>query len=166
MSNYQALISQESEVMAKLHSQIHETFKNRDKDLTSWKNACEEFHSYSSRMDQMLERVYLEQIYSDKELQEFIITFLELDPMFFRSGYIKEEMLRKIKKSPISVKQKERLRLVLKDAVENRGTREFKRYCNLAIKIANPELVAYLTKVSNQGEGARKSRARLMLRYV
>ncbi|MBL4661406.1 MAG: hypothetical protein JKY19_13700 [Alcanivoracaceae bacterium] len=166
MSNYQAIIKQETEVVAKLHLRIHETFKNRSKDLKSWKKACEEFHAHVSRIDPILNRVYEEAVYSDKKLQEFIITFLELDPMFFRSGYIKEEMLRKIKKSPLSLKQINRLRQVLKDAVKNRGTREFKKYCSLAINIANPELVAYLISVSKQGIGAKKSRAKLMLNYV
>lgn len=166
MSNYQSIITQETEVISQLHKRIHATFKNRDKDLKSWKRACEEFHQHASKIDPILDRVYVEQVYSDKDLQEFVITFLEINPIFFRSGYIKEEMLKKIKKSPLSVKQKMRLRQVLKDAVENRGTREFKRYCRLAINIANPEFVSYLINVSEHGKGARKSRAKLMLNYV
>jgi len=166
MTNYQTLIEKESKVMARLHQQIHETVKNRDKDLKSWKSACREFHTYCSPIDPMINRVYEDKIIADKELQEFVITFLELDPMFFRSGYIKEEMLKKIKKSPITIKQKDRLRSVLKDAVEKRGTREFKKYCNLAIELANDEFISYLNVVSSYGEGARKSRAKLMLKYV
>jgi hypothetical protein len=86
--------------------------------------------------------------------------------MFFRSGYIKDKMIRKIKNSPITPKQIERLRKVLKDAVDNRGTREFRRYCRLAACIANTELVEYLINASKQGDGARKSRAKLILSYV
>ncbi len=166
MTNYQSIITQEAEVMSQLHKRIHETFKNRGKDLKTWEKACEEFHQYVSKIDPFLDRVYEEQVYIDKELQEFIISFLEINPMFFRSGYIKEEILRKIGKSPISLKHKERLRQVLIDAVENRGTREFKRYCRLAIYIANPEFCSYLINTSAYGKGARKSRAKLMLNYV
>jgi len=39
--------------------------------------------------------------------------FLELRPYFFRSGYMYKELLRKIKRAPLSPDQERRLRLVL-----------------------------------------------------
>jgi len=131
--HYQAIIKQETELVAKLQLRIYETIKNRSKGLKSRKNACKEFHAHVSKIDPIL------------------------------SGAYKR---RNVKKSPLSLKKINRLRQVLKDAVENRSTREFKKYCSLAINIANPELVAYLISVSKQGTGAEKSRAKLMLKYV
>ena len=96
----------------------------------------------------------------------FVIAFLEVDPLFFRSGYIKEEMLRKIKRSPLTPSQSDRLRSVLHHAVENRGSREFKGYCRLAAVIADEKLIGALETAAQYGEGARKSRAELMLQYV
>ena len=166
MSRYRELIAQESKVLAGLHQRVHETLKNRDKDRRTWERACAKCHSHRSKMDSFLSRAYEKKLYSNPELLEFVITFLELDPMFFRSGYLKEMMLKRIKESPLSDEELGRLRCVLRDAVNKRGKREFKRYCSLATKIADPDLIAFLSDVSNSGEGARRGRARLMLRNI
>jgi hypothetical protein len=86
--------------------------------------------------------------------------------MFFRSGYIKEEIIRKIKRSQLTSKQVERLLYVLERAVENKGTREYRRYCRLAPSIATQKFINYLNNVYKYGDGKRKSRAELMLKYI
>ncbi len=90
MKNYKTLIKSEAEKMQSLHEAIHATFLDRGKDSTTWHDACEAFHSYVSEIDLIIERAYEETEYSDEELLEFVISFLEVDPVFFRSGYIKE----------------------------------------------------------------------------
>lgn len=134
MTDFRELIKSEAEIIARLHRRVYETCLNRKKDKQSWEKACLAFHSYTSELNYFLNRVYSEKEYADAELLEFVIVFLELNPMFFRSGYIKEEILRKIKRLRLTKKQADRLRNVLYDAVECRGTREFKAYCRLAVK--------------------------------
>lgn len=93
---------------------------------------------------------------------EFAIAFLELDPWFFRSGYIKARFLENVKKASLSETQRSRLNDVLHDAVRNRSGREFRRYCRLAGRIADKALIDDLRQLSME-TGAQASRARMML---
>jgi hypothetical protein len=165
---FKDLITSESEKLRSLHEAIHETVIFRDRSPSAneaWRRACEDFHSYESRLSPYLERVFSDSDYKDQETIEFVISFLELDPRFFRSGYIKEEMLRKIGRAELNSKQIVRLRVVLLDAVQRRGGREFRRYCRVAAQIGHDDLLAELRSLSSEGDSAG-SRAKMMLRYV
>ncbi len=166
MSNIKDLIRRESKVIDKLHSRIHETFLNRNKDLETWKRACSEFHTYLSPMDSYIEKIYDDSLSNNAELIEFGISFLELNPMFFRSGYIKEELLRKLKQASLSPKQIIRLLGVLVESVENRGYREYRGYCRLAAFIADKKLIHTLECMANSEPNSRTSRAKLMLAHI
>lgn len=164
-----SLIRTEAEEIEHLREKIHTTFPLRDrhkKGYEEWHQACKAFHSYQSRLWPYLDRVYKEPSYTDTELQEFVLTFLEIDPWFFRSGYHKEEMLRRIKRSPLKKAQQVRLRAVLLDAVRRRGSREYRRYCRLAAKLADSELVCELKNLALSPEKSQASRAKMMLRYI
>jgi hypothetical protein len=165
MRDFRNIIQSEARKIDRLHKQIHVTYEARSKDLGAWKEACAAFHSHVSAIDPLIERIY-EAFELNDELVEFSVTFLELDPMFLRSGYIKEEMLRKLKRSALLEKRKERLRAVLIDAVNSRGTREFRRYCRLLPKVSSPRLIAALETANQFGEGSRKHRAAVMLGYA
>ena len=97
---------------------------------------------------------------------EFVVCFLEVDPWFFRSGYLKGIFLTRLKRSDLNDAIKERLRIVLVDAVDRRGTREFKYYRRLAAAIAGEGLVSALEKASENTDGAVANRARLMLNTI
>ncbi|WP_339074642.1 hypothetical protein [Teredinibacter turnerae] len=166
MIDFKQMIHREGEEIARLHSEVHETCKNRSKDLIGWKRACEKFHSYVSPMDKYIDIAYEEKCYSDFELLEFAICFLEVDPLFFRSGYVKEELLRKLKRTELNVGQIKRLNAVLEDAVDSRGSREFRAYCRLAAMIASEKLISSVGVIAKYGNNSRKSRANLMLSYI
>jgi hypothetical protein len=96
---------------------------------------------------------------------EVIVTFLEEDPIFFRSGYAKETVLQRLKPEHLSKKQIEQLRLVCLRAVDNCPRREYRRYCRLAARIADRHMAEVLeSKIC--GSGVASSRARLMLASV
>lgn len=162
------MIVSESEKLQTLHEAIHETVIFRDRSPSAneaWRRACENFHSYESALDPYLERVSNDTDFKDQETIEFVISFLELDPRFFRSGYIKESMLPKIARAELTPKQLMRLRAVLLDAVDRRGGREFRRYCRLAVRIWDDNLLSKLRSLSKKGDSAA-SRAKLMLHSV
>jgi phage-related minor tail protein len=54
----------------------------------------------------------------------------------------------------------------LLDAVDRRGTREFKYYCRLAAVIADEDLVSALERASESAGGAVASRAKRMLGVI
>lgn len=166
MRDFKKLIQYEAEKLYRLNVNINEAYKKRSKDISHWKKACEEFHLYVSEIDPFLRRVYEDSEYTCDEQLEFVICFLEVDPIFFRSGYIKEEILRKIKRAKLTKNQMNRLRNILIQAVKDRGSREYKAYCRLAIRIADANLISSLESIFRNNEGALKSRAKLMLQYV
>jgi len=164
--DFSALITEESAKREVLHEAINRTLAHRDRDGSSkqaWKRACEAFRSYVSPLDPFLKRACEEQRYVDKELLEFVVCFFEVDPWFFRSGYLKQMLLTRLKRSELGAQNKRRLRAVLLDAVDRRGTREFKYYCRLAAAIADAGLVSALEDVSGREGDQRASRAKLML---
>ena len=162
---YENLIKTESKRLLELHQNVHRTFKDKQGNPEAWSNACSEFNSYISPLDSHVEAFYsLSPINS--ESVEFGVQFLEINPFFFRSGYIKEQILNKLKRVVLTKPQSTRLRKVLKNAVLSCSGREFKRYCRLALVIGNETLIQELTGLSEHQDRKIKSRAVLMLSYL
>jgi hypothetical protein len=164
--DFTQLIRDESAALRALDERVRSTCRTRDSGRHArdeWSQACHGFHTYISRLDPYLQRAFQDRRYSDTELIEFVVCFLEPDPHFFRSGYLKQDLLTRIKRSELTESVKRRLRGVLIDAVNRRGTREFKYYCRLAAAIADEGLRAQLDTIASGDPSARTSRARLML---
>jgi hypothetical protein len=163
------LIRDESAKYRALHKRVHETCQRRHVDHSSheaWQQACKAFHAYRSSLDPLFERAYQEKIYCDKMLVEFAIGFLEVDPRFFRSGYIKQVILSRIKRSVLCESDQRRLRGVCIDAVNCRGGRAFKYYCRLAAALADDLLIRQLEEATGGAPAARTARARIMLARI
>ncbi len=75
---------------------------------------------------------------------ELAVTFLDVDAMFFRSGYIKEELIQRLKGADLSESQVSRLGVAVLNVVDHRDCREFRRYCQLAKRVKTDTLVAAL----------------------
>ena len=69
-----------------------------------------------------------------------VVSFLEADPVFFRSGYVGESILRKLRRHPLTEPVKERLRRVVLDAVRRRHRRAFRRFSSLARDLDTTDL--------------------------
>jgi hypothetical protein len=151
------------------HAEIHRTLVTRDRDQKSrleWEKACDAFHSFQSPLDPFIDRACGTGRYTDKEILEFVVCFLEVDPWFFRSGYLKQVFLTRIKRSQLDAGTTRRLQAVLLDAVERRGTREFKYYCRLAATIADPRVVSALEVALSRPDAAVANRAKVMLEAI
>ena len=94
------------------------------------------------------------------------VAFLEADPMFPGSGYLKETLLRRLGQVPLDADAVARLREVLADAVRRRGGREFRRYCGLAARLADGGFVERLRPALASPDPATRSRARMMAGWI
>ena len=169
MVDFAQMIREESAAIEALHASVDRTVGRRDRDarsLEEWESACSALHSYVSRLDPYLDRAYAEDKYADPELIEFAVCFLEVDARFFRSGYIKQVLLTRLKRSELTETTSCRLRQVLVSAVERRGTREFRYYCRLAAVLTDSGLVAVLESLHASEDRATASRATLMLQHI
>jgi hypothetical protein len=91
------------------------------------------------------------------------VAFLEADPWFFRSGYIKGYLIGYIKRVDLPPEFVPRLRRVVLAAVDGCDHREFRSYCRLARKVDAPELRAALVERLTSADPRTRRHARWVL---
>lgn len=169
MADFKTLIRTESRKLYQLHRAIHENFKVRNTNkanFEAWKDACKQFHDYESALDIWVNRCLQSPNLSDPIALEFCIQFLEEDPMFFRSGYIKEDLISRLKRAALKKMDKSRIQQICTAAVQRNGRREYRRYCHLAASIRSDGLIQEILQFTHSENGAIRSRAKLMLRIL
>ena len=70
---------------------------------------------------------------------ETIILFLEADPLFYGTGYLKEDLSRFLRRAELPGNYVQRLQKVVLSIVDRRDGREFRAYCRLARKVDSTE---------------------------
>jgi hypothetical protein len=85
------------------------------------------------------------------------IQFLEANPWYFRSGYHKANILKMLRKHPLSDDQFARMRKVVLERVGGRPVREMRAYVRFAPKVSTPEFEA---EIVNIAENANREAAR------
>jgi hypothetical protein len=169
MEDFRTAIQEEGKTLRELHERVQRTFAKRTtsgKGQEDWNKACKAIHSYHSPLEEYFRSACEEPTYIDKRLIDFAISFLEADPYYFRSGYLKAIFLKHLKRSALAASHTKRLLNVLVDAAQRRGTREFKYYCRLATRLYDPELVRQLQLIAEGPDEIAASRAKLMLKYI
>lgn len=130
----------------------------------AWRMAAAHFH-------QTVERAYPHSFFATLEAArrgeraqlDDLIGFLEADPWFFRSGYIKADINKALLRLPLEPDEEARLRRVVLAVVDRRDGREFRSYCHLARRLATPELRAALEARLAAPDRAVRRRAGWML---
>jgi hypothetical protein len=85
----------------------------------------------------------------DLAIIETSVRFLEADPWFFRSGYIKADLLKHLRQAPLTEDQKLRLQKVIIDRIYGEDRREFKNYCRIARFITDQNFEQSLTELTS-----------------
>lgn len=168
-SRFQHIIRKEADIVNRLQDDVHAAYDARGRhpgSVQDWQRACERFRAHVSEVDHWIDQASPQNLSKDAQLRDFVITFLEMNPIYFRSGYKKEMLLRHLAAASLTNEDVARLHVVLIDAVKRRGRREFKRYCRLATAIATEEFRAKLDELSGHPDKAVRSRAAMMLRYL
>jgi hypothetical protein len=107
-------MQQNAAEIVRLHKRIHETVKERstsDAGRLAWKQACADFHQRFSQLafpggyGEALEKFRSR----DTSVVEPALCFLEMRPYFFRSGYMFNTLLRRMKHIPLMPHQRARL---------------------------------------------------------
>ena len=94
---------------------------------------------------------------------ESIVAFLEADPIFYGTGYLKEGLSRLLRDVELPSNYVSRLQAVVLSVVDRRDGREFRAYCRLARKVDSPELREQLTRRLTQDDPNVRRRARWVL---
>lgn len=122
--------------------------------------ACARFHAeydalaFPGGLNQGMKRLKA----GDGEAIETALQFLEADARFFRSGYIKEEILRRLKHCDLSSIQKHRLARLILRSIDHGGLREFRGYSRLSPIVFSAQLLdAIQARLPSDHETARRA---------
>jgi hypothetical protein len=111
-ADYRAFFQTSARRITEMHARIHETFKKRNtpQGRRTWEDACAEFHSsyealaFPGGYETGLVRLQQGAV----DAIEAALVFLEVRPYFFRSGYMREKLLRRLKHVVMSEEQRKR----------------------------------------------------------
>jgi hypothetical protein len=163
-STLQNDIDANSAELRALNQAIWSAFARRSRspaDCRVWQAACWRFREARDRLafPGGLTRGMVRLAEGDPTSIETSIRFLEADPWFFRSGYIKADIIRHLRRVPLSPAQIARLRRVILARVASRDTREFRWYCRLARLVADPDFRQEIERLSGSPVAAIARRA-------
>jgi len=157
------LIQKHAERLRHLQDEVHKFRKEGD--TQRWEEASRAFFDAYERL--AIPGGLTESLNRLKDLEataiDDAVTFLEADPFFFRSGYIKEEILGRLRAAPLDPGQKKRLQQVILARVRDTTTkREFRRYCALAPYVSDAFFEEEITTLAGSS-GEKPNRAQWVL---
>jgi hypothetical protein len=113
----------------RLRARISELVLTRDQssaDRRAWELACSEFHrAFEELSFPGGPAMWGELVTGGSQGIEAAVQFLESDPYFFRSGYMQQATWHRLKRAPLTAKQKRRLDLVAMEYLSRPIRREF-----------------------------------------
>lgn len=141
-------IQREEKISREHQRRINDTFgRRRESDAAwdAWKDACHQWHKKEMLCFYLWSQDARKRMVSgEREVIEDALLFLEVDPWFFRSGYLKERVLRHLKSAALTERDRARLRNVIDSVTQGPSRRELRDYCRLALKVWAPEWEAQL----------------------
>ena len=169
MARYQDTIRRHSEEVNRLHAAVHETVKYRDKSQShreEWLKAAALFRNHHSSIDNWMQEIEGSEICDWQNAREFVFQYLTVDPVYFRSGYAKEMLVKKLKKCVLTNEESQILRTLIVNRIQSGGQREFKKFCQLIPKIQNEAFNEEVIILANAKDSNVASRGKIALRYL
>jgi len=139
--------------LEKLREKVDETFRERSKSpehTAAWQEAARAFHTAYDKLafPGGLNREFELLRVGDVTAIEMAIRLLEANPWYFRSGYHKADILKMLRKHPLSDDQCARMRKVILERVRDRPVREMRAYARFAPKVSTPQFEAEITNIA------------------
>lgn len=162
-----SLIARNATTLRALHAAIHQAYKKKPHG-PEHHEACAAFRrsydalAYPGGLTLGLERLEQREPYA----VETAIGFLEVDPWFFRSGYIKEELVRRLKHAELRNLQRLRLATVISRSIRHGTGRVARHLARLAPQVYTPEFVAELTLHLQSKQKEPRRRAEHVLKVL
>lgn len=173
-TNFTAKVSE----LNRLHKLLHELSDLRwrtqkAEDIARWENAVRVWKEYSgfgedTKFYFFESRDFLSALASgDADAKESAIRFLEFDPYYYRSGYIKSKLLVRLKNIKLSASEVKRLQKVICNAIVSQPPKcEFKYYARLLKNVGTPEFRQKLQALPVPGLPYLKARQECCLQDV
>ncbi|MBD3679743.1 MAG: hypothetical protein HUJ27_15260 [Rhodobacteraceae bacterium] len=113
-----------------------------------------------------MERFLAGEINQNREVREFAFCYLEVDPYFFRSGYLLERIVRKLKKLEFTDAQKAIVQALILKRINTRALRNFREICRLMPKIETEEFRDRVRARLESDDPSVRHRAELAAAYL
>lgn len=168
MSDYREQIARCEQEVNALDRKVHETVKMRDSSREAreiWIRAAHDFRTYYSPIDDLLEACLKSDLPQDINLRQFVFDYIDQDPYFFRSGYILEKLLQRVKKLSLTPAEKTSLQRLLLKRIDTRALRNFRNICRLTHMIDSNGFHAKVSSRARSADPQINSRARFALEY-
>ena len=134
--------------MNTLTVRINETFKHRHEGeaaWSAWEKSTREFRTYENPVFLLWRSEVLAAIVAGNRNEvKGALAFLEADPYFFRSRYLKEKVLHAIKRAPLDKRDEAHLQMIVLRTLEGRYKREFPFYARLIPRLRSEQFEAKL----------------------
>lgn len=169
--DYKAEIRKEAKEWEALREQVYATFKLRDRsaeDLAEWSEACKAWHGYSRPvLDTFESTAAMEQLATgDPELLELAICFVEVNPYYFRSGYLKKRLFRRLRGMALSEKARQRIQQGILHAVLSHEGAGWKDFCSLATAFFDANFEHSVTRYVSDEDQQVSRRAKSILAHI
>jgi len=102
----------------------------------------------------------------DPLLRQFVFDFMSIDPMYFRSGYQKEKILRALKKIEFAEEERVILRQTILRRIRTNAHREFRHLCRLIPKVQTEDFISELSAAARSNDEYMRRRALVALEYT
>ena len=163
----------------RLHKLVHESSERRwhsgkAEDIERWENSVRAWKEFSgfgypeTKFYFFENQTFLTALSSgETDAKESAIKFLEFDPYYYRSGYIKSKLLVRLKQLKLTASEIKRLQKVVCNAILSPLPKsEFKYYAGLLKNIGTPEFRAKLQNLSVPDLSYLKARLECCLQEV
>lgn len=169
MHDYRAEIEQHEDEINELISAVHETFKRRETSphaWKDWKSATARLHSHGREFYSLLKRCWTEGIEQDEDLRVFAFSYLATDPYFFRSGYLMERLVRRLKKPVLSESEQLIIRELILRRIDTKALRNFRDICRLIPKVETEGFRQEINARLKSDNSSIRHRAELAASYL
>jgi hypothetical protein len=131
-----------------------------------WKSEADLYLKYNMLSRPMLDFCYTASERDPDSVQrEFMFDYIEIDPYCYRSGYLMERIVRKLKKLELTQAEKSSVRELLLKRIRSRALRNFRDICRLVPKIKDQNFEDAITVLSRSSDQAIRHRAEFALSY-
>ncbi len=168
MTDFTSIISRHEEKKRNLRIKVDETRLLRDKtpqNRTKCIKAAQEYREFTSELDDLVADCLKYGIEHDSNLREFVFAYIECDPYFYRSGYILEKLIQKVKKLNLTHAEKKSIQRLLIRRIETRALRNFRNICRLIPKVETEEFYREVCNRSKSRNPDVKRRAEFAIEY-
>jgi hypothetical protein len=164
-------IRQTEAQLGRLHAALHEAAQLRHASAAAraaWQLAAERFHRYNSPVFELWGKEAREGVRSGRDgWRESALLYLDAQPRFFRSGYLRDHLSHLLKGSNLSNDECEHLRATMLKAVPHRpSVGRFCYDCRLAARLSNARFEQALVELTALKDGWTRGRAQRMLSAV